>query len=154
MHRKNIPMGIFSLVTAWTEGDFMAALLERIEDLKLDEVRPCVASLACWWKEVQELEGRLGYSRSSLAARAAWDELLASEILIPHQALYLELRTCVAVWARISAGQPIVIPSLLDRLAWVALADNLPLPQFGVLAAFRLRQRLCGVRRGISDERA
>jgi len=120
----------------------MAALLHRIENLELEEARPCVASLACWWKEVQELEELLGYSRSSIAARAAWDDLLAAEILIPHQALYVELRGCVRVWERISVGQSIIFPSLLDRLVCVAVAEELPLPRFGVLAAFRLRQRL------------
>jgi len=125
----------------------MAALLERVENWEVEEVRPCVASLACWWREVQELEELLGYGRSSTTARAAWDELLAAEIIIPHQALYVELRACVAVWERISTGQPVVFPSLLDRLVWVAVAEELPLPRFGVLAAFRLRQRLCGVRR-------
>jgi hypothetical protein len=120
----------------------MIALLEQIENWEVEEVRPCVASLACWWREVQELEELLGYSRSSLAARAAWDELLAAEILIPHQALYVELRACVMVWERISAGQAIAFLSLLDRLVRVAIAEDLPLPRFGVLAAFRLRQRL------------
>lgn len=127
----------------------MAALLERVEDLELDEVRPCVASLACWWREVQELEELLGYGRSYPASRAAWDDLLASEILIPHQALYVELRACVRVWEQISASKPDVYPSLLDRLVWVAVAEELPLARFGVLAAFRMRQRLCGVSRGI-----
>jgi|GEM_PF-2220572 len=144
MHPNNIPVGIFSLVTAWDVGDFMAALLKHVENLEPEEVRPCVASLACWWKEVQELEELLGYGRSSVPARAAWDELLASEILIPRQALYVELRACVRVWERISAGQPVIFPSLLDRLVWVAVAESLPLSRFGVLAAFRLRQRLCG----------
>jgi len=80
MHPKDIPVGIFLLVTAWDEGDFMVALSHRVENLELEEVRPCVASLACWWREVQALEELLGYGRSSIAARAAWDELLAS----PH----------------------------------------------------------------------
>jgi len=124
----------------------MAALLQRVENLEPEEARPCVASLACWWREVQELEELLGYGRSSLAARAAWDEVLASEILMPHQALYVELRACVRVWERISAGQPLIYPSLLERLLWVAVAEELLLPEYGILAAFRLRQRLCGMR--------
>ena len=125
----------------------MVALAQGVENWEVEEVRPCVASLACWWREVQELQELLGYSRSSLAARTAWDELLASEMLIPHQALYVELRACVRVWERISAGRPVVYPSLLDRLVWVAVAEELPLPRFGVLAAFRLRQSLCGMQR-------
>ena len=120
----------------------MAALLQRVEDWAVEEVRPCVASIACWWREVRELEELLGYGRSYPASRAAWDDLLAAEILIPHQALYVELRACVRVWERISAGQPVVSPSILDRFVWVAVADDLPLPKLGVLAAFRLRQRL------------
>jgi len=123
----------------------MTALLEHIEEWKPEEIRPCVASLGCWWREVQELELALGYNRSSLAARTAWDDLLASEIVAPHEALYFELRECVRVWGRISAGQPVVFPSLLDRLVWVGVAECLPLPKFGVLVAFRLRQRLSGI---------
>jgi len=124
----------------------MTALLQQIEKLEEDEVRPCIASLGCWWREVHELEESLGYLRSSPEARAAWDELLALEILSPHKALYVELRACVRLWRRISDGQPDLFPSLMDRLVWVAVAEDLPLPRFGLLAAFRLRQRIIGMR--------
>ena len=124
----------------------MTALLEQIENWEVEEVRPCIASLCCWWREVHELEESLGYVRSSLEARAAWDELLSSEILSPHKALYVELRMCVQLWRRISAGQPDLFPTLMDRLVWVAVAEDLPLPQFALLAAFRLRQRIIGMR--------
>jgi hypothetical protein len=146
MHLKNIPVGIFLFVNARDEGASMTALLEQIENWEVEEVRPCIASLGCWWREVHELEESLGYLRSSLEARVAWDELLSSEILSPQKALYVELRACVQLWQRISAGQPDPFPSLMDRLVWVAVAEDLPLPRFGILTAFRLRQRLVGIR--------
>jgi len=105
-------------------------------------IRPCVTSLACWWKEIRELEELLAYERSSLQARDAWDDLLASEIPAPREALYVELRECVNTWRRNTQGKGIVHPSLLDYLVWVAAVENLSLPKFAVLAAFRLRQRL------------
>jgi hypothetical protein len=142
MHLKNIPVGIFLFVNARDEGAAMIALLEQIENWEVEEVRPCVASLACWWREVQELEELLGYGRSYPASRAAWDDLLTSEILVPHQALYVELRACVRASERNSAGQPGGSPSLLDRLVWVSVAEDLSLATYGVLAAFRLRRRL------------
>jgi len=125
------------------------APLECEELWEEEHVRPCVSSLACWWREIRELEELLGYERSSLQARDAWDELLAAEILAPREALYVELRDCVNTWRRISRGQGMVYPSLLERLVWTSLGDRLPLPQYGVLAAFRLRQRLCGMLRDI-----
>jgi hypothetical protein len=147
MHLKNIPVGIFLFVNARIEGASMTVLLQQIEKLEVEEVRPCIASLGSWWREVQELEELLGYGRSYLASRIAWDDLLASEILNPHQALYVELRSCVAVWERISAGRQLLSPSLLDRFVWVAIAEDLPLPKYGSLAAFRLVQRLSCMRR-------
>lgn len=126
------------------------ALLECEELWEEQHVRPCVTSLACWWREIRELEELLGYDRSSLQARDAWDELLAAEIPAPREALYVELRDCVNTWQRITRGQGIVCSSLLERLVWVANAEGLALPQYAVLAAFRLRQRLCGMRREIS----
>jgi len=120
------------------------ALLECPEPFEEEHSRPCVSSLACWWREIRELEELLGYGRSSLAARDVWDELLTAEILFPREALYVELRDCVRTWQRVSRGQGIVCPSLLDRLVWMATAEGLSLPGYAVLAAFRLRQRLCG----------
>lgn len=108
-------------------------------------VRPCVISLACWWREIRELEELLGYERSSLRARDAWDELLAAEILAPREALYIELRDCVNTWRQIARRRGIVYPSLLERLFAISELERLPLPQYGVLAAFRLRQQLCGL---------
>lgn len=108
-------------------------------------VRPCVISLACWWREIRELEELLGYERSSLRARDAWDQLLAAEIPAPRDALYIELRDCVNTWRRISRGQATRYPSLLDRLVLVATEENLPLPELAVLAALRLRQQLIGL---------
>src|SRR2546423_603029 len=116
-----------------------AAPLECIGCHGDDHVRPCIRSLACWWKEVRELEELLGYSRSSLRARDAWDELLAAEVPAPRTALYVELRACVEMWTRISRGQRAIYPSLLDRLILIAEGDDLLLPQYSVLAAFRLR---------------
>jgi hypothetical protein len=126
------------------------ALLECPESWEQEHARPCITSLACWWREIRELEELLGYARSSLAARDVWDELLAAEILFPREALYVELRDCVRTWQRVSRGQGIVCPSLLERFVWVGTAEELPLPQYAVLVAFRLRQRLCGMRREIS----
>jgi len=108
--------------------------------------RPCVQSLACWWSEVQELELLLDYNRSSLRARQVWDALLACELLTPQPALYVELRACAASWTRMTRGLSFVYPSLLDRFVQTADSESLPLPKYAVLAAFRLRQRLCGVR--------
>ena len=119
------------------------ALLECPPDASENlHVRPCVSSLACWWKEIRELEEELGYQRSSLRARDAWDDLLAAEIPSPREALYVELRACVNTWRRITQGKGVVYPALLDHLVWVAAVENLSLPKFAVLAAFRLRQRL------------
>ena len=123
-----------------------SAPLECADCRGAGHVRPCVRSLACWWKEVQELEKSLGYARSSLRARDAWDELIASEIPAPHPALYIELRGAVATWERITHGQRVVHPSLLDRFVMAADTDDLGLMEYSVLAAFRLRQRLCGMR--------
>lgn len=122
-----------------------AALLNCENDWEGEHVRPCVTSLACWWKEIHELEILLGYDRSTLAACQAWDELLASEIPVPRPALYIELRACVRMWNRVSHGQRVVYPTLLDRLLETAVADDLPFPECSILAAFRLRQRLSGM---------
>ena len=123
-----------------------AALLECEDYWEEEHGRPCVTSLACWWREIQELEALLGYRRSTLAACQAWDEILASEIPAPCEALYSELRACVRLWRRLSQGRRLVYPTLLDRLVSISIADRLALPQYGLLTAFRLRQSLCGIR--------
>ncbi len=82
-----------------------AALLNCENDWEQEHVRPCVTSLACWWKEIRELEILLGYNRSTLAACQAWDEILASEIPSPCEALYAELRACVGLWHRLAKGR-------------------------------------------------
>jgi hypothetical protein len=123
-----------------------AAPLECLDCQAGDHVRPCVRSLACWWREARELEHLLGYARSSLRARDAWDELLAAEVPSPRTALYVELRSCIETWTRLSDARRGVYPSLLNRLVEVATVDSLELPHYAVLAAFRLRQRLSGMR--------
>jgi hypothetical protein len=125
------------------------ALLECPTPSVDEHVRPCITSMACWWREIRELEVLLGYENASLQARDVWDELLAAEIPAPREALYGELRECVKSWQRISRGQGILYPPLLDRFVWVAMAEQLALPQYAPLAAFRLRQRLCGMRKHI-----
>jgi len=120
----------------------MAADLQYVEGVELEEIRPCVASLGCWWREVQELEELLGYDCSSLNARAAWDELLASEILLPHPALYVELRACVHNWRELTRGTQANYPSLLERFFQIAVKENLEPTKYGVLVAFRMRQHL------------
>jgi|GEM_PF-5153815 len=122
------------------------ALLNCIDEWEEDHLRPCVTSLACWWREIGELEILLGYHGSTMAACQAWNEILASEILSPCEALYAELRACVGQWRRTDMEQEPVHPSLLDGLLWTAMADDLPLPKYALLAAFRLRQRLCEMR--------
>ncbi len=114
--------------------------------LEDERARPCVTSLASWWKEVSELEGSMGYRCSTLAACQAWDQLLASEIPAPHVALYVELRACVKLWNQLSPERPHAYPTLLDRFYWAAIADGLSVTKYGVLAAFRLRQHLSGMR--------
>ena len=123
-----------------------AAPLECLDCREGDHVRPCVRSLACWWREVRELEQLLGYARSSLHTRDAWDQLLASEVPAPQPALYIELRSCVEMWARLCRARRAVYPSLLNRLVEVAATEGLAMPAYATLAAFRLRQHLCGMR--------
>lgn len=130
-----------------------AAPLECVDCGEADHVRPCVRSLACWWREVRELEELLGYSRSSLLARDAWDELLAVEVPAPQMALYVELRACVETWTRILLGQRAIRPTLLDQFVLIASTEGLNLPHYSVLAAFRLRQHLCGMRQNERLER-
>jgi hypothetical protein len=115
-------------------------------DLEEEHVRPCVTSLACWWKEIRGLETSMGYSRSTLGACQAWDALLASEVPAPRPALYIELRACVQLWNQMSQEQRPVFPTLLDRFYWAATTEGLSMTEYAVLAAFRLRQHLCGVR--------
>lgn len=121
------------------------ALLNCVNDLEAEHVRPCVTSLACWWKEIRELEVLMDYNRSTLAACQAWDALLASEIPAPRPALYIELRACVQLWNQLSHERRPVFPTLLDRFYRAATADDLSVTEYGVLAAFRLRQHLCGL---------
>jgi hypothetical protein len=118
------------------------APLECEELRQQHHVRPCVISMACWWREIRELEKAMEYNRSSVAARDAWDELLASEILLPHEALYVELRGCVQAWRRITRHNPLLYPSLVDQLVQVSIFEQLDLTRYGILAAFRLRQRI------------
>ena len=129
------------------------ALLNCIDEWEEDHLRPCVTSLACWWREIGELEILLGYHGSTMAACRAWNDILASEILSPCEALYAELRACVGQWRRIATEQEPVHPSLLDGLLWTAMADDLPLPKYALLAAFRLRQRLCEIQSNDSSNR-
>src|SRR3954469_9969134 len=96
-----------------------AAPLECNDCQDSNHVRPCVRSLACWWREVRELEKLLGYARSSLYVRDAWDHLLACEVPSPQPALYVELRSCAETWTRLSQGHRGVFPSLLNRFVEV-----------------------------------
>ena len=123
------------------------APLECFDCAPISRARPCVRSLACWWKEVRELEDLLGYVRSSLRARDLWDELVASEIPSPQLALYVELRCAAEAWERITNGRRTLYPSLLDRFVLTAETNGLPLPHAAILVAFRLRQRLIGMQR-------
>lgn len=122
----------------------IAAPLECPDCHAGNHVRPCVRSLACWWKEVRELEVLLGYERSSIRARDMWDELIASEVPAPQPALYIELRGAVQLWKRITATRRLVCPTLLDRFICVASREHLSLPNHALLTAFRLRQVLYG----------
>ena len=126
----------------------IAAALECPDCEAGNHVRPCVKSLACWWKEVRELEVLLGYERSSIRAQEMWDELIASEVPAPQPALYIELRCVVQVWKRITASRRLVCPTLLDRFICVASSEHLSLPSHALLTAFRLHQILVGTEAG------
>jgi hypothetical protein len=119
-----------------------AALLACEKQHVEPDLSPCVTSLACWWREIGDLEQLLGYARSTRAGRDAWDALVVSEVPAPNLALYVELRACVGLWQRLTSGRAMVWPSLLDRLLAVAEAERLDLSRYGLLAAFRLRQAL------------
>jgi hypothetical protein len=94
---------------------------------------------------VRELEKILEYARASLRARDAWDELIASEVPAPRHSLYVELRAASEVHAGMTRAKRCIHPSLLDQLLMTAEAQHLGLPEYAILAAFRLRQRLSGI---------
>ena len=130
-----------------------AALLACEKEHIEPDLSPCVTSLACWWREIGDLEQLLGYARSTRAGRDAWDALVVSEVPAPNLALYVELRACVGHWQRLTSGRAMVWPSLLDRLHAVASAERLDLSRYGLLAAFRLRHELKSLETSLTGRR-
>ena len=101
--------------------------------------RNCVCCLACWWREMHELEIILEYHRSSAAAQLEWDGILSVEIPHPNPALGIEVRACREVRNKVPASAAIARGTLLDEIVATASSETLRLPQFALLAIFRLR---------------